>query len=189
MAKLSKKQRQQIADDAEAVLEAFADEPLPTQEEMLAMSTDELDALLQERGVRVDWERLDADVRGSLGTAVVALNRGRPLDDAQLIDLEKRAQRATVSAARTIANQTLGDLRQQAMVEADGRPPEDQWGMWVAAGEHSCPSCVDRHHTVRRMDLWEGDMPRDGNTICGGNCHCLVVPCANPGVGREGGRI
>lgn len=188
---LSKKQRQQIVDDAEAVLEEFAQEPLPPADELEQMSSAELDAYLEARGVSIDWERVEADVRASLGSNVVQLNRrgGASLDDAQLIEMEKRAQRALTSAVRTAANQTLGDLRQQALIEADGRDPEDQWGMWIAAGENSCPSCIDRHRTVRRMDLWEGDMPRDGTTVCGGNCHCLVVPCANPGRDNEGKRL
>lgn len=191
MGKLTKAQRQQIVDDAEAVLEEFAQEPIPPAEELEQMSSAELDAYLEARGVRIDWERVEADVRASLGSNVVQLNRrgGASLDEAQLIELEKRAQRALTSAVRTAANQTLGDLRQQAIIEADGRDPEDQWGMWIAAGENSCPSCIDRHHTVRRMDLWEGDMPRDGTTVCGGNCHCVVVPCANPGRDNEGRRL
>ena len=191
MGRLSKQDRKQIVEDAEAVLEEFSQEPLPPAAELAVMSSGELDALLEARGVNVDWERVEAEVRASLGPSIVQLNRrgGVGLDDAQLIEIEKRAQRALVSAARTVANQTLGDLRQQALIAADGRDPEDQWGMWIAAGGNSCPSCLDRHHTVRRMDLWEGDMPRDGNTVCGGACCCVVVPCANPGRSLEGARL
>lgn len=182
---LTKSQSKAIMEEAQAILREFSDEPLPPTRELEDMTFEELSALLESRGVNIDWERLDADVRGAIGSDAVLIDRGVELDDAKIIDLEKRSMRAVVSTARSIANQTIGDMRQQAMLEADDRPDDEKYMVWVSVG-NGCDSCADRHGTILAYDLWEGNAPRDGGTLCKGNCRCSLVPVGSPGKKNEG---
>jgi hypothetical protein len=185
---LTKSERTAIAEQAAEIAAEFADEPLPSSRELAAMSIDELDALFKARGVTIDWERIEADVRSAIGSDALLINRGVELDDAKILDLEKRSARAVAGAARSIANQTIGDMRQEAMLLADDRPDDQKYLVWVSVG-NGCPSCQDRHGTVLALDAWEGNMPRDGGTLCKGNCRCSLVPVGDPGSGNEGLRV
>jgi len=185
---LTKKERQEIADQAIELAEEMASEPLPSTAELQSMTLDELDAMFKARGVTIDWERLEADVRSAVGSDYVLIERGTELDDAKLEDLERRSHKAVVQASRSIANQTIGDMRQEAMLLADDRPDDEKYLCWVSVG-NGCPSCQDRHGTVFALDAWEGNMPRDGGTLCKGNCRCSLVPVGNPGRGNEGLRV
>ena len=185
MASLTKQQREEIAADVQRILAEFSDEPLPPASELQDMTLDELDALLQSRGVKLDWERLEAEVRAAIGSDAVLIDRGRELSDAKIIDLEKRSMRAVVSAARSVANQSINDMRQQAMLEADDRPDDQKFLCWVSVG-NGCDDCKDLHGTIMAWDAWEGMAPRDGNTVCRGNCRCSLVPVGDPGAGKEG---
>lgn len=174
---------------AEAALEAaeqIAEETLPTARELEKLTTEELDKFLRARGVVLDWERLETKIRAALGQDVVLLNRGATLDPARVDALEKKARTAVVRAARAVANQTLGDMRQTAFDDADPRPREKRSLMWVSVGKGACPSCRDRHGHVFRADYWEGDAPRDGTTLCEDDCRCILVPVADPPEGDEG---
>lgn len=48
---------------------------------------------------------------------------------------------------------------------------------WVAVFVNTCPDCIDLHGTVMSWDDWEAEgMPRSGNTVCGDNCQCMLLP-------------
>ena len=185
MATLSAKERQAIARASEALAEEFASEPLLSSEELAQLSMAELDAYLRARGVTVDWERIEQEVRGAVGSDALSITRGQALSPGRLEDLEARGKRAVVSAARSVANQTIGDMRQSAIDAADSRPETERYQIWVSVGG-GCDDCRDLHGTIFRVDAWEGMAPRDGTTRCRGNCRCSLVPCANPGEGNEG---
>jgi hypothetical protein len=177
---LSKQEREAIAGAAIATAEAYSDDPLLTVDELSELTLEELDAYLRSKGSDIDLERMEVDIRASLGSTALHLERGRTLDDAQLADLEARIERAVIKGARTATNKTLGDLRQAAMEEGDDRPDSERQSMWVAVlDERCCSDCEDRHGVVFAADMWEGNAPRDGMTKCEGNCRCLLVPVSS----------
>lgn len=188
MATLSAAERRAIAAAAEAVAEEFASEPLLTSAELAQLDIGEMDAYLRARGVTIDWERLEQEVRASVGQDALLITRGQELSPGRLEDLEKRAQRAVAQTARSVANQTIGDMRQAAIDEADERPDDERYQIWVSVGG-GCDDCRDNHGTIFRLDAWEGMAPRDGTTRCRGNCRCSLVPCASPGADNEGTRV
>jgi hypothetical protein len=47
---------------------------------------------------------------------------------------------------------------------------------WVAVLVNTCPDCLDRHNQVKKWAEWEEEgLPRSGATVCGQNCHCVLV--------------
>lgn len=187
MSTLSRSERDDVASAAEDIAEQWEDARPLTRDDLLRMSRSELDAYMQDLGVTLDWERMEAEVRSALGADAVLIDRGNELSEAQVDALEKRLRKATVSVARSTANQTLGDLRQAAFLEGDERPDEEKFLVWVSVGD-GCPDCQDLHGTVFAADAWEGMAPRDGNTICRGNCRCMLVPTGEPS-GGEGSKV
>jgi hypothetical protein len=189
MTALTKEERTEIADEALAIAERFADEPLASRAELLQMSESELDDYFRSRGVVLDWEQIIEETRGQVGADVVLrMNRGEALMPGTAADLDERARKAVVQGARETANQALADMWHAAFAEADDRPEDERYGMWltvVGAGP-SCPDCRSLHGTVFLMDYWEGNMPCDGHTQCKKRCRCRVVPCGSPGKRNEG---
>lgn len=187
----TREERLRIARATRAAGAQLRNEPLPPSDQLARLSLQEMLDLLASYGVTLDEERMDVEVRGALARELLAINRGDPLDPARVEALKGRAQRLVAQTARSVANQTIGDMRQVAILDADPRPDDDRWYMWVTASgkEHSCPDCHDRHGIVARMDWWENaGMPRDGMTVCGGNCKCRLVMVSAPprGVKDEG---
>ncbi len=189
----TREERLRIARAAREASAQLRSEPLPPSNVLARLTLQEMLDLLASYGVILDEERLDVEIRGALARELLAINRGDPLDPGRVKALEGRAQRLVGQVARSVANQTIGDMRQVAILDADPRPEDDRWYMWVTASgkEHSCPDCQDRHGIVARMDWWEeAGMPRDGMTVCGGNCKCrLVMVSAPKGGARAEGTI
>lgn len=49
--------------------------------------------------------------------------------------------------------------------------------VWVSVnGPGACPDCIDLHGTARKLSDWNGQMPGDGQTVCGAACMCQLVP-------------
>jgi hypothetical protein len=188
MATLTAAERRAIADAAERVAEQYASEPLLTTAQLEQLTLDELDTYLRSRGVTIDWERITEEVRAAVGSDALSISRGQALSPGRMEDLEARSKRAVASAARSVANQTIGDMRQAAIDQADDRPDDEKYLIWVSVGG-GCDDCRDLHGTIFRLDAWEGMAPRDGTTRCRGNCRCSLVPCASPGAGNEGTRV
>lgn len=190
MTVLSASERKRIADLAEDLAkEAKASGLLPA-DELEDMSLDELDAYMRSKGVTIDWERLVADMRSVVGSDAVHIDRGQELSDASQEALEERASKAVVRTARAVANRTIADLRNSAFQEADDRPDDEKFMVWVTVGgTSSCPDCRDRHGQVFAADMWQGMEPGDGTTVCRDNCNCSLVPCGDPGAGNEGRSI
>lgn len=185
MVKMTKAQRTEIADAALETAEEYADAPLLPLEELLDMSREEIDAYLQERGVVIDWDMLEADVRRALGTEVVQMNRGVEMTPARQERLAAAVQKATAQSARLVANKIMGDIRHEAMKEADPRPEDEQTLMWVSM-EGRCTDCESLHGTIFQRDYWDGHSPRDGETVCTGGCRCSLIPVPSPGAKNEG---
>lgn len=187
MAALSSSERKDIATASQEEAAQWEDTRALPLEDLLAMSVEELQTYLEGLGVEIDLERLEAEVRTAMGPDAVLLDRGTPLSPAQMDALESRIQRAVVSVARSTANQTLGDMRQEAILAGDDRPDDEKYLAWVSVGG-GCPDCRDLHGTVFAADAWEGISPRDGNTVCRGNCRCMLVPTGAP-AGGEGSKV
>lgn len=185
---LTAQERTDIAQAALAVAQDWEELRALPLDDLMALSPEDAEAYLRTTGVSLDWERLELEVRNALGTDLLLLDRGRELSPAQLDALEQRVRRVVLSTARTTVNQTLGDLRQEAFVAADDRGPEEQWYVRVAVGAGSCNDCLSLHGIVGRLDFWQGNMPRDGNTVCKGACRCMVMPCGAPASGEDGVR-
>ena len=184
----TREERLAIARASRAQGKALRDAPLPDRDTLAELSLPEMLDLLASYGVIIDEERLDVEVRAALARDLLAINRGDPLDPGRVEQLQGRAQRLVASQARSVANQTIGDMRQMAILEADPRPPEEQWLLWqtCSSKDKSCPDCHDRHGIVARIDWWEdAGMPRDGMTVCGGNCRCRLVPVGAPKGGED----
>lgn len=48
---------------------------------------------------------------------------------------------------------------------------------WVAVLINTCPDCLKRHNQVQDWTQWEEEgLPRSGATVCGQNCHCVLIP-------------
>jgi len=48
---------------------------------------------------------------------------------------------------------------------------------WVAVFVNTCPDCMELHGEVKSWDEWESEgLPRSGNTVCGDNCQCMLLP-------------
>lgn len=192
MAALSSPERKEIAEAAIEAAERFGDLPVASKEELLEMSRSELDAYFQARGVEIDWERLDEETRTQLGASnVLAMNRGEEFSPARREQLETRVRSAVISGAREVANEAMSKMWHEAFAEADDRPEDERFGMWltVVGSGPPCEDCRSLHGTVFLMDAWEGSMPTDGHTVCGKRCRCRVVPCGNPGKRNEGLRV
>lgn len=190
---LSREERAALARASRANATALRDEPLPARDTLAELTFDEMMAVLASYGVVIDEERLDVEVRAALATDLLAINRGDPLDANRVEELAKRSKRVVASQARSLANQTIGDMRQQAILDADPRPVDEQWLMWmtVSSKDKCCPDCHDRHGIIARLDWWEAaGMPRDGMTVCRGNCRCRLTPVGAPkgGESAEGKR-
>ncbi len=111
------------------------------------------------------------------------------MTEARVDRLKENAEKAVVNIARNTANKIMGDARQEAMEQADPRPANERWLMWVSVGSGVCPDCRSLHGTVFRADFWVGHSPRDGQTLCTTKCRCSLVPVPSPGEDNEGLRI
>lgn len=178
---LTASERKRIAEDAITYAnQVLAGLDLPSDAELDAMSLEEMLATLERYGVRLDVERMYEEARAAVGRDAAQLARGT-LAPARREDLEKRVAREVERQAVSAANQTMGDLRRRAIEESDDRPDDERWLMWVTVnGDQACPDCMGRHGMIFLADAWEGDEPGDGNTVCGGNCKCSLVPCGAP---------
>lgn len=48
---------------------------------------------------------------------------------------------------------------------------------WIAVFRNTCPDCINRHGEIKTWDSWEAEgLPRSGNTVCGDNCQCMLLP-------------
>jgi hypothetical protein len=188
MTDLTPEQRRAIARQARADGSALSSADLPSEADLSRMSLVQMLDVLATYGVTIDEERLDADVRAALATDTLLIDRGTELGAARRQALVERTQRTVANVARSVANQTMGDMRQTVMDEADTRPEDERWQMWVTVSDkkNCCPDCRDLHGMVGRPDYWDGIAPRDGNTICKGNCKCSLVPCGAPSSGEDG---
>lgn len=178
---LTASERKQLAENAITYAnEVLRGLDLPTREDLAAMSLEDMLALLESYGVRLDVERMYEEARAAVGRDAAQLARGT-MAPARREALEKAVAREVERQAVSAANQTMGDLRQRAIDESDDRPEDERWLMWVTVnGDNACVDCKDRHGVIFLADAWEGDAPRDGNTVCGGNCKCSLVPCGPP---------
>lgn len=186
--RLTESERKRLAEDAITYAnQVLAGLDLPDDETLESLTLEEMLSLLEGYGVTLDTERMYEEARAAVGRDAVQLARGG-MSDARRSELEKRVLREVENQAVSVANQTMGDLRQRALDESDDRAEDERWLMWVTVnGDKACPDCQDRHGVIFLADAWEGDAPRDGNTVCGGNCKCSLVPCGAPG--SEGERV
>jgi hypothetical protein len=188
----TKAERTEQATEAALIAEEFADEPLLPASELRKMDLDEIDAYFKARGVDIDWESHELDIRNALGSYVLQLDRGEELTDEQERQLDERCRRAVIQSARDIANKTMGDIRFTAMDEADDRPEDEKNYMWGSVGSGCCEDCRELHGTVFQRDYWQGIEPRDGKTACLKKCRCSLLPCGgkaeNEGLRNEEAR-
>ena len=179
---LTAAERRRIAEEAVTYAnQVLREVDAPAPDDLRTMSLGDLLAFLESHGVQLDMARMEAEVTAAIGRDAAQIERGQELSPARMAQLQKRVAAQVTSQAVSVANQTIGDLRQAALDESDDRPEEERWGMWVSVnGEQACPDCRDLHGTVATMDAWEGIRPRDGHTLCGGFCACSIVPCGPP---------
>jgi hypothetical protein len=178
---LSASERKAIAEAAiEYARRVLADTDIPTDAEIDAMSLDDLVAYLDSAGVTLDLDRMESEAWAAVGRDAAALEREQ-MSPARREQLAKRVASEVQRQAVSVANQTMGSLRQQAIDATDDRPEDERWLMWVTVnGDNACPDCQDLHGYVDTADGFEGNSPRDGHTVCGGNCKCSLVPCGAP---------
>lgn len=187
MADLTPAQRRAQADEAASIARAAAALQDPTLEDALAMDLAELLAEHRARGVDIDVEQLRDAIQRSLGSDVLALNRGARMDAARVAALEEKLSKSLEQAARMVARDVVRRAAQTAITEADEREPDAQWYVWVSVlGKGVCESCGSRHGTVMRLDYWEGIEPGAGDTLCGERCRCRLLPCSAPPAGEGG---
>jgi hypothetical protein len=179
--------RDEIASAAVQAVAFLRGRTLLTADELEQMTQPEVDAYLADFGIEIDWERIADDVVTAMGPDALAVDRGVAMSDERVERLVEKANRAGIIAARQAANKAMGDVRRQAMLEADPREPDEQWSQWAAVlGEKCCTDCQGLHGRKFKNDAWLGHEPRDGQTLCGGNCRCSLLPCASPGNENEG---
>lgn len=188
MTTLTRAERKALAEAALAAAEQSADVRLLTLDDLMLLDQTDLDQYMASLGVEVDWERLEDDTRRALGSEALALERGDPLTEARRERLMEASERAVVQTARDTANKIMGDMRLNAWQQADNRPEDQQFFMWVSVGTGCCKDCRSLHGVIFRMDYWDGHSPREGQTLCGARCRCSLVPCPSPGTGNEGTR-
>lgn len=178
MAKLTQKEREQLALDALALMRKLYADINADIEDIEAMDLDQLVAYLESKGVPFDTEAAQLEIRTALGEKLISVDRGQALDDEALIDFEDRVARAVERNATSTAKRCVFGLHDQAQFESDERPWDEQFYMWVSVGEGVCGSCHSLHGFVDALDMWEDSgKPRDGTTLCGANCRCKLIPC------------
>lgn len=110
------------------------------------------------------------------------LNSGTTIDiirDDLLKDLQeggrifgefRRSIKATVHGNTT---------RIRDIAQASENGLEDTKYQWVAVLVNTCPDCMERHGQVKTWTEWEEEgLPRTGQTVCGDNCHCGLIPAS-----------
>lgn len=184
---LSRRDRKKLAREAIRNAAATSDVPELDEDELFEMSLEQLDVYLKLHGVEVDWELIEAQVRGTLGEDLVVLERGTTVDRARMEEIEKRANAALTNASRSVTRTTVRQVTAWAMADADPRPEDERYLMWVTVeDDRLCPSCYDLHGTIDTADAWEGIGPGDGTTMCRDRCRCRLLPVAGRGRGEEG---
>ena len=150
--------------------------PGATYADLQEMSTEDVLAYLEERGIQLDEEKLVAQVDARLGGYLAERERGVRFDAAKQAEFEKRIEAATRQQAVVLAKDSMGQFRQQAIEEADPRPSEERFYVWIAKLRRSCESCEELHGEVKSEAEWDDiGRPRSGNTLCGENCECDLV--------------
>lgn len=176
---LSKEERRRLARDALALAVELGVDLEITDEHLSAMTLDEMVSFLAQHGVDIEVEAMREDVRAALRIEVRALNKGLPLDANAEKEIGDKVSRALVRTAASVARTTVFEVHDAATQDADARPWDQQYYVWISVGEGVCPSCFSLHGTVAALDQWESiGRPRDGATYCGENCRCKLVPCS-----------
>lgn len=79
----------------------------------------------------------------------------------------RNAIKATVSGA-------IGRTRDGAQLALIGTDTKYRWSAVLV---NTCPDCLERHGQVMKWEDWEVEgLPRTGQTVCGANCKCVLLP-------------
>jgi len=183
---LSAKERARLASAVLARVRGLDDVPDLDMDALQEMSTEDLFNYLEAHGAPVDRKQLAALTREQLGADLDALENGVEFKAAKQEKFEKDVQASVRNTARLVAKSTMRSMRQDALDVADERPDYERFSVWVSKLRRPCRDCEEFHGQIQSVAAWESiGVPGSGNTICGANCECTLVPVA---VTREDGK-
>lgn len=142
---------------------------LPTLAEIVGLSDAELRLLLLRQGVRADLEDRVMVAAERAASRLIRANAPSPaLVDSVMLASERAIRRELQKAAKEL-------VRQYETREGGVTPSTLE--RWVSVqDDRVCEDCEARHGAVQTHQDWEADgLPGSENTICDGNCRCVLV--------------
>jgi len=113
-------------------------------------------------------EYIDLSLAQGVDADILEANLLKDLEEGGRIFGEFRNSiKATVSGA-------IGRTRDGAQLAIIG---VDTKYRWSAVLINTCPDCLERHGKIMKWEDWEVEgLPRTGQTVCGANCKCVLLP-------------
>ncbi len=138
--------------------------------QLATLSDAELRLLAQRLGVGPEHvERVSAAVARAVSRLV-----GANLPSDLLVE---RVKRATDTAIRRTMEHVTRDLVRQYEAREQGVTGATLERWQSVQDDRVCEDCEARHGSVQTHAEWEADgLPGSRNTVCNGNCRCILVP-------------
>lgn len=145
---------------------------LPSPENLINKSADEVVRILNRFGIEPDTAGIDARGKRAMARFDRLLEEGVMPDDATMEALKAQNEREFVDNLRKMAKQAIRLYRLARIANASPLL------MWVTSGrDNVCNSCEPRHGTVRTLKQWQRlGLPGSAALLCSENCNCQLVP-------------